>query len=481
MYIKLTSENKYFLSFGFVVFFLVIREAVFIPLTHDEYSTIMVSYQSVWDIFTFKDPIPNNHILNTLLLKLNVVTFGDHLFTNRIHNVLSFIPFFLFTVLVAKRLSINFTIQVLFVNSIVLQPFLLDFFSITRGYCLSITFQMASLYFAFLFLQKKSTKSLRWSLIIAALGVIANFTLLNFYLPLCGVLFFYAIRFYKKDKDFNIFIVIKNLLIISLILGLSCFIPFSKMMSTNQFVFWNSNNFFHDTIVPLLHSLRAGVFYFRWSNEEYAWVLIGLIFLLLVITFIAKLKGVENQENHLFSLVILFAVILYNNAQFYIANVPFLNARTSLFLVPLLGLLLVTILEYISQYLPKTGKVVTLIFIILTLQHFVRGYNGRANYEWYFNQNTYEILDDIMYEINVNNLKKPVKLDCHWFHHPSLTYHVNKDYRGVIELMPYHKETSPNTEAVYYLSEPNEEKELSTNFTKIKQYNGGHGVLWRRK
>ena len=34
----------------FGLFFLIIREAYFfLPLTHDEYSTILVSYQPLWD------------------------------------------------------------------------------------------------------------------------------------------------------------------------------------------------------------------------------------------------------------------------------------------------------------------------------------------------------------------------------------------------------------------------------------------------
>ena len=103
MLLKINKESKIFILLGFVSFLFVTRAAILIPLTHDEYSTIMVSYQSLFDIITYKDPIPSNHILNTLLLKLNIITFGDHLFSNRLHNILSFIPFYVSTILIAKK------------------------------------------------------------------------------------------------------------------------------------------------------------------------------------------------------------------------------------------------------------------------------------------------------------------------------------------------------------------------------------------
>ncbi len=93
----------------------------------------------------------------------------------------------------------------------------------------------------------------------------------------------------------------------------------------------------------------------------------------------------------------------------------------------------------------------------------------------------YEVLDELIYEINSKNLTKPVLLDCHWFYHPSLTYHINQKYRGVIDLVPYHKETNPKSEALFYYSEPGDADLLSENYSRIKEFAGTYSILWKKK
>ena len=144
---KIDFEIKLFSLIGLFIFFLVTKEAYTVPLTHDEYNTIACSQTSFWDIVTYKDPVPNNHILNTLFIKLNIALFGDHLFTNRLHNFLFFIPFFIYLVLSASLLFKDIWLRIGLVCLIVLQPFLLDFFAVTRGYGLCISFQMISIYY----------------------------------------------------------------------------------------------------------------------------------------------------------------------------------------------------------------------------------------------------------------------------------------------------------------------------------------------
>jgi hypothetical protein len=481
MSVALDRNTKIFIGLGIILFLLVLREAILIPLTHDEYSTIMVSYQSLWDIITYKDPIPNNHILNTLLLKLNIVTFGDQLFTNRIHNVLSFIPYFVFTVLLAKRLTNSMLLQSALVCMMTLQPFLLDFFSVTRGYGLSVCFQVISIYYAVSYIQDIKSKFYFKSIVFGAIAVLANFTLLNYFLPLIAITFFFSFknhfdnqkRTFKLESSFSVVIVI--------LLGLVCYLPFSKMVSTNQFVFWSSNNFYNDTIVPLLSSLKSGVFYFKWNEGIFSIVFLSLIGILFAISLIFSKEKLWKDKIFQFSLLILFITILYNNVQFYLINVPFLNARTSLFFIPLVALFIFSILNHLYINHLNSGKIISMVIILLCAQHFARGYNGRVNYEWYFNQNTYEVLDELMYEINSKNLTKPVLLDCHWFYHPSLTYHINQKYRGVIALVPYHKETNPKSEALFYYSEPGEADLLSENYTRIKEFSGTYSILWKKK
>ena len=68
----------------------------------------------------------------------------------------------------------------MFVLMVNFQLFVLDFFCVTRGYGLSIAFQMASLYYALEYISNSHSKQFGFSFAFGAIGVMANFTLLNF-------------------------------------------------------------------------------------------------------------------------------------------------------------------------------------------------------------------------------------------------------------------------------------------------------------
>ena len=75
----------------------------------------------------------------------------------------------------------------LFLN---VHPYLLDYFSLCRGYGLSLAFVLGAAHFYMSFLLKRcrpendGTRDLAISFVLAAFSVMANFTLLNFYLAL---------------------------------------------------------------------------------------------------------------------------------------------------------------------------------------------------------------------------------------------------------------------------------------------------------
>src|SRR5206468_2416472 len=80
-----------------------------------------------------------------------------------------------------------------------LNPFLLDFFSLARGYGISIAMMMASLFFLYCYCQKKSdfTNAL-YSLVFGALATLAHLTLLNYFFALSAILV--ALIFFQ-DKE----------------------------------------------------------------------------------------------------------------------------------------------------------------------------------------------------------------------------------------------------------------------------------------
>jgi hypothetical protein len=227
-------------------------------------------------------------------------------------------------------------------------------------------------------------------------------------------------------------------------------------------------------------SLRAGTEYFGWTNDQYYNIIISFIATGL---FMSILLWKKHSDKKIFKYVLyLFClVILYNHIQFWLANVPFLNARTALFFIPLLGVLICLGLDAFLNFNKVFGLMLILFIGIISIQHFIRGFNGNATFEWYNDVDTYKVLKD-MNEIIINeNISKPVKLNCHWIFHPTLSYHIEHNYKDVFELIPYHKEVQLKTNAKFYFTSSDEESTLSNEFYRINEYGSGSRLLMRAK
>ena len=478
----INKEFKAYILLGLLLCIYVVAEAYLMPLTHDELSTIGFSRQSITDIISYKDPIPNNHILNTLLLKLHIYIFGDNLITNRLPNILAFVLYYIFSIKLSFLLGKDTFYRSGIVILVAMQPFLFDFFSVSRGYGLSLGFMSLSLYYLVLYVKNRRLNQMVLSLVFAAIGVVANFTLLNYYLPLVLVSGIYLLIDSKRSKD--LIQLIKGVTVIvgvSLILASICYLPFKKMMATNQFQYWGNKSFFHDTVVELAYSLKSGISYFPWNKEEQAYVISVLMLIMLISGFYHYMKHKAKDNIYIIFLSLFVLIIIYNNLQHYLAGVPFLNARTALFFVPLTAIMVVLSIQNIGLKKDWLGIILVSFLSIINIQHFFRANNPRANFEWYQDEQTHQVLREINNMIMLDGYKKPVKIDCNWIFHPSLTYHIEKNYQGVMELLPYHKDTQVGSPAMFYYAESSETEALKEDFIAVKDYAWKTKFILKRK
>ncbi|MBP6237654.1 MAG: hypothetical protein KA270_09970 [Saprospiraceae bacterium] len=464
-------EIKLFSIIGLFIFYLVTKEAYTVPLTHDEYNTIACSQTSFWDIVTYKDPVPNNHILNTLFIKLNIALFGDHLFTDRLHNFLFFIPFFIYLVLSARLLFKDIWMRIGLVCLIALQPFLLDFFAVTRGYGLCISFQMISIYYFVKRLKGGNEIDLAKAAFWAAIGVYANFTLLNYFIPLMIVLFISSFMASFKINRKIFFKEFAILFTIASVLGIIISIPVVKMVSTKQFVYWGNKGFFEDTAKQLIIGMRSGVEYFRSSNEIIYTLVLSFTLLIIFIGLILVYK-LKDKRNFIYFYGLLLLIIVYNIAQFYILEVPYLHARTALFLIPVVSIVFFLGLESIYNYTKKGGLILLILTNSLVLQHFIRGFKVNVIHEWSYDASTFEVLDYYKNLVENGQAPKPVKVNCYWIFYPSMRYHVEHGYGEYVELAPYNTKIDDDLQSLYYYTESGETEKLLSRFEIVKDLGG---------
>jgi hypothetical protein len=196
---RLKKSNEIFyvlsilgISIVFVTFEVV--RAIRTPFTLDEAVTYL-NFISKEFLAAFNFNLANNHFLNTLLAKFFCAWGGTSELVLRFPNLLAYGIYLLFTFLILDKFIKTKIIVFCGYLLLSLNPYVLDFFSLCRGYGLALGFMMAALFFFFSFLERmiesrpSPDRPLRLSLLFAALAVLSNFSLLNVYLSLLVVAF----------------------------------------------------------------------------------------------------------------------------------------------------------------------------------------------------------------------------------------------------------------------------------------------------
>ena len=137
------------------VFLYCLARGLVLSMTHDESSTfINFVSRPFWLIVTNDPPSANNHLLNTLLIKLSTII-SDTSFFVRLPNLVASAFCLFFTYKFVTQFYKKWHGILLGLSILVLNQYQLEFFSLARGYGLSLSFMMGSLYFIQRFLQRE--------------------------------------------------------------------------------------------------------------------------------------------------------------------------------------------------------------------------------------------------------------------------------------------------------------------------------------
>ena len=170
-------------------------------MTHDEVLTA-VRYPkfTYWQIMMFPEVWPNNHILNSLLSKFFIGIFGYGQWVVRLANTLAFLVYG-YAVFRTNR-TVFTTSSVFFIPASILflcNPYLLDFFGLSRGYGLACAFSTLSVSFLISGYKDFRPKDIWLAFFLAMAASYANFTVLLFWVALTlFVWFFFFISFRKR-------------------------------------------------------------------------------------------------------------------------------------------------------------------------------------------------------------------------------------------------------------------------------------------
>ncbi len=285
-------------SFGLGLFTFIIVKAAVVQISVDEaYTLTMLTKESVWNLVSYASSYTNNHILNSLLCKLSFSIFGMHQMAGRLPNILSFVLYFWFVWQFSRRFFKDDYVGLMFVAVMLGNPYLIEFFSLARGYGLSFALMMPSIYYAARYVLENHRQSLPLSILFAILSVYAQFALLHFFLALNFLIFLFEIqKFILTKNKTELERGIGTQIVGTILLAILVYAPFKAILKDNQISYYGSKNIWDDSFVSIISRSLYGQGYFSGHTVT---IFKNLMVVLLVFLILNCFNKFKNRKNNL--------------------------------------------------------------------------------------------------------------------------------------------------------------------------------------
>ena len=363
-----------------------------LSFTYDESFTVLEYVSHRYSYIFHRAPTATNHILNTGLMKLSSTVLEPSEFVYRLPNLIAHFLYLLFSFLLVKRMKragIIFQMGAFILLNF--NPYLLDFFSLARGYGLAAAFSMASLCFLIRHQETKQWVFYLGSIFLAALAAWSNFSALNLILALSGLFVFNFIVGIVSGKNVSAFIPPLTILGITCI-GLTLLIasPISELVTKNELFFGGEVGIWSDTIASLIAKTAHG-------ETELAMYVFGAMFIVSVagwlISNITRPMVSMSTGGQLF---LLFTIILIGlELQHFLFETRFIIERTALFLYPVFISAFIALVYENELFSNRAKAVVAGIFSCVFLVNFTLAANTTHYQDWKYEQHTKGLMQSI--------------------------------------------------------------------------------------
>jgi hypothetical protein len=410
-----------------------------LSFTHDESLTYsFVAGDSSWR------GTANNHPLNTRLMSWTYRWLGMSEWSLRLPNVVAHLLYLTFGLLLLRELQDPWLIATgfAFLN---LNPFLLDFFSMARGYGIALGLSTASLYFFRRAWNGKglipTTGLLLLSLMWASLADLGNYAWLNIHLPLLAASLFViwsryhpCIFSFRRDGP-TVLATAKvdgpAVSIVVLLTAVNGWFVYNlarriwALRQQGQLYVGGENGFLTDTV----GSLVTASFYTQIYPEALKKGIIEASVVALFVAIGVALFRTRSENQVSFSgilTIILVLTILASVAQHHMFQTLYPTDRTALYYVPLAGFAAVFTLDE-SFARRRVGRVLTrigsLVAIVAMVFHFSKTANLTRTYVWAYDAETRNVMLDIGKHFESAGKSQRISLANFWAFEPSINYY----------------------------------------------------------
>jgi hypothetical protein len=423
-YFSLNWSNSLIIIIGFVFLSLSIYKAAHTAFTHDESFTYL-SYvkKSVIGILTMEEPISaNNHILNSIGMKVIDKLLAPTPFNLRLPNIFGHLLFIIFSALIINTYKNSYYKVIAFVllNSNI---YLIDFFSLARGYGLSLGFLMAHWYFLYKTASNIQNKNnFRLMLFALLLAMLSNFSVIYYTISLIVIYLIYEVKNYTSNKALFLSIIIRNMKFVLLLSSLTIvflFGPLLKLLQFNQLYFGGTHNFFDDTIYSLVYYSTVSMGIVDFQIKAIFLIAVILMALIIAIQLIKLFKHKTTIESSFF-IVSLVIIMLIQITFFYFFNTKYLIQRTALLLIPIFIFSLLGFVNDLGNIVIYfAAGFVSLFMFYLTLR-FIPMDNSL---NWQYDADNEKLLSELKTIYKKSDTQNKLSLGVDWIFQPSLNFY----------------------------------------------------------
>lgn len=374
-----------------VLWIFIWQHAFNMDITYDE----SYSFRLIRNEFKAMPGSPNNHWLNSFFMKLFNILFGNDPGYLRLHSILSF-PFFAHGIYRLTPFIRNQAAQFIFYCIAIFNPFVLDFFSLARGYAMAVTFQVWTI--LFLIQAASNTFSYRQWLrivIIMAFSIAANLSYVYTAIGVAGVFFLYCIN----KNDIWSWFRNKHKRIISLLFALLVLLSIADMCVIKLY---NSDMDFenHGFVQSLFYSFWQSSLYFSGYNNIALFLSYGTLILITVAVVYFTVRYIHQRKlNAGFIAGGIVSIIFILNLVFhFLFKIPYFEHRWAIqWYIP--GLLVIHIA--ISEWIPAAKRFsvfqygVSALAGIIVIYHCVQNFNSQLCYAWSYQAGNKQIFSDL--------------------------------------------------------------------------------------
>lgn len=459
------TYSKYFLLFLlFGSFVYIAIRAWTISFTHDE----SLTYTIITGNSQFKDSA-NNHLLNTFLASVCSFLFGISEFSLRLPNVIAFALYLYFTYKIVTRKN---KIMLMLLGTVLLlsNSYLLDYFSLCRGYGLAVAFSLAALYFLFersFDTYDQYKKNLCLALGFSILAAYSNLIYINLNIAIIivfGIELFCGIHSKRIQLDKSKIATLAVIFSINMIL-LSFLVSQLLMLKANNQLYYGGNDgFIHDTVLSLIHiSFVASEI----TNSITVYILIILFTISIIYSAIIRNKKITSLSK---SVLILNLMIFASVFQHIFLDSLYPVYRTALVFIPLFALLVFYLFSEISTKNRLGNIAVTIVAPLLTIPllfFLCNTLSFHQTKEWAYDSHTKEM----MLVINQQNTstycpENSIIISNLWFFAPTINYY--RDLFKMHYLTKAEREgINKNSEYIFTLKDDLEKENIPENYATI--------------